>query len=111
MQAPTPAELQTFRKVSTWLANNLSAAAINASIQAAKDTRAQVGDNPLAVFDQFPDGAKVRQLEARSRAFRRLSAEVNRNNPTIRQRIEAWQDLGILATMVPTRNGLYLTRL
>lgn len=112
MQPPSPAEFQTYRKVSTWLADNLAAAAIDASIQAVKIARAQrPGDNPLAVFDRFPDGAKLRELENRSRAFRRLSTEISRNNPTTQQRIEAWQDLGILATLVPTHNGIHLTRL
>jgi len=116
MQPPTPTELQIYRKVATWLANNLTAAAIDASIEAVKAARAQratqhLGDNPLAVFDQFPDGAKVRQLEARSRAFRRLSAEVSRQSKSRQERAEAWQELGVLATIPPSGNGLFLTLL
>jgi len=110
MLSPTPAEWQIYRRVSTWLADNLAAAIIDAQIQAAKVT-SHIGDNPLAIFDRFPNGAKMRTLVAGSRAFGRLSQEISRNNPTIPGRIAAWKELGILAKLVPSKNGLYLTLL
>ena len=109
MQAPTYAELQTFKKVAAWLASRAEPLASEPEPKAIVEAGQKPGDNPFEIFDRFPNGAKVRDLEAGSRAFRRLSEQVTRQCQSREQRIAAWNKLGILAE--PAGNGIWLTRI
>lgn len=109
MQAPTYAELQTFKKVATWLADHATHLVSKPEPKVTVEPGQKPGDNPFEIFDRFPNGANVRSLEAGSRAFRRLSEQVSRQCQSRAQRIAAWIKLGILAE--PAGNGIWLTRI
>ena len=108
MQAPTYAELQTFKKVAAWLTYQAEALARKPDPRPIPLGGWKRNDNPLEIFDRFPNGAKLRTLEAGSRAFRRLMVELHAGTTTFEERIERWAEVGVLATLVRSKNGLFL---
>lgn len=114
MQAPTYAELQTFKKVASWLSAQAESLATIPEPLPTNNPRPwempKAGDNPFEVFDRFPEGAMHKTLIDASRAFRRLSYAVTKDCHSRAQRIGAWQKLGILAEPVGNK-GIKLSML
>lgn len=110
MQAPTYAELQTFKKVSAWLATQAEDLASKPKPKVMVETGQKPGDNPFEVFDRFPNGGQPKTLMDGSRAFRRLAEQVSRRCQSRAQRIAVWIELGIMAEP-HGHNGIWLTRI
>lgn len=92
MQAPTYAELQTFKKVAAWLATQAEPLA---SIPISRSVEDLTIQNPLDIFQRFPNGAKQKTLVDTSRAFRRLAAQVLESACSKVQRKAAWAKFGV----------------
>lgn len=92
MQAPTFAEFETFRKVSTWISDQAPRLASAPPCELVEDKPIP---SPLDIFQRFPDGASQRTLENASRAFRRFSSKVVAGCASRAQRKAAWRKVGV----------------
>ena len=92
MQPPTYAELQTFKKVSIWLATQAEDLTSKPPSRSVEDLTIQ---NPLDIFQRFPDGASLRTLEGSSRVFRRFAAQVLAGCQSHGDRKAAWAKVGV----------------
>jgi len=103
MQAPTFAEFETFRKVSTWISDQASRLASAPPCELVEDKPIP---SPLDIFQRFPDGATQRTLESASRAFRRFSSKVVAGCASRAQRNAAWRKVGV--DLIVGENGRVL---
>ncbi len=116
MQPPTFAEFEAFRKVSTWInsqAMKFASApapelAKGEPIPSPKGRRLPALESPLDIFQRFPDGASLRDLQGASRAFRRFAAQVVSDCACRAQRKAAWAKVGVDLVV---RDGRVILRL